>query len=440
MRGTRICFINFGVCLCLWARMVFSMEGALLKSTANHVVNVGRQRASEISSIPRCGLGGLSQNDHPIGSEFLPIPSKLDAVENNYLCREATFNETYRARKSLFASYSAVLGWPKKDNCYDTSLQIRAHEYGFFSMAHGLIKPMIVASMHQTALSFAPLTKWTAHNKKENQCRFSLGCFLAPFTQPCVGRGPRHDLRSQLPVARKIREMSNRTAEMGALFSFGRFVRVARAMAFAMEPVPRIRAMVEEARVAMGWTVNIGGEGGGPPVIGLHVRQGDSCSNAEMLTTKRECQNLTTHMPYVRRIARLYGANHVYLATDGGQRIFDETRHFSEEFTWYFLPDPMVEVAASRTDIRIEKQLAARKLDGYELGSRALRDMLLLAETDAIVGKFTSNLVRAALEVASGRRNYMLPFISLDASWCCNWGSRTGTVVHGSMRGERFHC
>ena len=54
-------------------------------------------------------------------------------------------------------------------------------------------------------------------------------------------------------------------------------------------------------------------------------------------------------------------------------------------------------------------------------------DALLLARCDVLVGKFTSGLFRAAYALASARRaGALVPFLSLDAPWCSDYGVPTG--------------
>lgn len=56
----------------------------------------------------------------------------------------------------------------------------------------------------------------------------------------------------------------------------------------------------------------------------------------------------------------------------------------------------------------------------------AALDVHLLARTHVLVGKFTSSLFRAAYALAAGQRGALLPFISLDAPWCSDFGVQSG--------------
>lgn len=64
-----------------------------------------------------------------------------------------------------------------------------------------------------------------------------------------------------------------------------------------------------------------------------------------------------------------------------------------------------------------------------------LVDLLLLAEGDLLVGKFTSNMDRLALSLMAAKKGGLVPYVSLDSKWCSDWGVRSGESKHG-----RFFC
>jgi hypothetical protein len=56
----------------------------------------------------------------------------------------------------------------------------------------------------------------------------------------------------------------------------------------------------------------------------------------------------------------------------------------------------------------------------------ATLEALLLARADAFVGKFSSNLFRAAFSLRAAHCDCQPAFISLDAPWCFDYGLREG--------------
>ena len=62
----------------------------------------------------------------------------------------------------------------------------------------------------------------------------------------------------------------------------------------------------------------------------------------------------------------------------------------------------------------------------YRMALLAALDAHLLARTHVLVGKFTSGLFRVAYSLGAARRGALLPFVSLDAPWCADYGIPAG--------------
>ena len=117
-----------------------------------------------------------------------------------------------------------------------------------------------------------------------------------------------------------------------------RFMDVARTIAFLMRPTDAIENLIEESKIELGW------ENDEYPVLGVHVRTGDSCNNdiktngrAQNDLMGRSCQGLDDYIPFIRNMTTMYGIKHIFLATDGGAEIHDATKKYPE-FTWFFSP------------------------------------------------------------------------------------------------------
>ena len=149
-------------------------------------------------------------------------------------------------------------------------------------------------------------------------------------------------------------------------------------------------------------------------------------------------------MPRVRSLAERYKTRTIFLATDG-KSVFNETARYGE-FEWLMLPRERFQPTGAGADKepRVEERIASGTLDGGVLALESLVDMLLLAETDVLVGKFTSNLFRTAVEVRAGRRGCVPPVVSLDAAWCFGpdqmGGYDSGEVLRGRFAGDTFAC
>jgi hypothetical protein len=250
-----------------------------------------------------------------------------------------------------------------------------------------------------------------------------------------------------------------------------------------------------------------------PLLIGVHLRAGDACAREALGRHNRSCEPLSAYLPAIRRLERAYGGQrpvYVYLATDdeaaaaearamghaagggraeqraaggrgGGQDASNvDSRSGAADgrgvgegggsgsggvrggATWLTLPDDEVRRKWARPKLshgrvgdilQVEVMLHMRLSDGYEDAMTVLVDLLLLAECDALVGKFSSNIDRIAYSMMAARRGAELargrgreqgsasagvgagaaaaptpklclpPYVSLDHPWCADFGS-----------------
>jgi hypothetical protein len=64
-------------------------------------------------------------------------------------------------------------------------------------------------------------------------------------------------------------------------------------------------------------------------------------------------------------------------------------------------------------------------------------DTFLLSMASVLIGKFTSNFFRTAIELRAARCNCVPQFVSLDAAWCCDFGAPAG---FNNKTGTTFIC
>ena len=83
-------------------------------------------------------------------------------------------------------------------------------------------------------------------------------------------------------------------------------------------------------------------------------------------------------------------------------------------------------------DFVLMKNREAAAATNMELAMLTTIDVMLLAQCDLFVGKFSSNYFRAAYELKSAGCDCAAPFESLDHAWCFDWleQQRFGNVTH----------
>ena len=81
------------------------------------------------------------------------------------------------------------------------------------------------------------------------------------------------------------------------------------------------------------------------------------------------------------------------------------------------------------------------QVDLFESAQHTLREVFLAADADGIVGKFTSNLDRIALALSAGRKQCVVPYVSLDVAWCSDYGIARNVSRHfRALPGGGFEC
>ena len=321
-------------------------------------------------------------------------------------------------------------------------------EFGFGSMMHSFVKVAWDAMDRNVPLVVRDRLLFY---QNRSRCEaMSLWCFFAPVGD-CPPPPP-YDV-NEITAFRDgvMRNYSGRdgpgpasqaaaTARLGLGPRLARLLSVGRTIHRLLRPSGRIEAMARAAAAEAGW--DFGQE---TRVLGLHVRHGDACSRRERRLKKRSCDPLSAYMPQVYALAARYGIRHVFLATDSPDVVAEALRDYSHNLTWHYLRNPQRRGVRKR---KIETQLQRGEIDGFLEGAYYLVDALLLAQTDVLVGKFTSNLLRIALELQVGRDRCVRPFASLDGSeWCFDFTpfpeddkyKFAGRVL---MKGqvERFSC
>lgn len=105
------------------------------------------------------------------------------------------------------------------------------------------------------------------------------------------------------------------------------------------------------------------------------------------------------------------------------------------QFKWFFLPG---QERGALKNASWTENLAKKKFDNFLEAQHTLVDISLMAEGDAFVGKFTSNIDRLVYALLVAKKQSLVPYVSLDSTWCMDHGQQAGTSFSGD--GGRFTC
>ena len=309
---------------------------------------------------------------------------------------------------------------------------------GFFSTLHGVLKPLAHAVRSGTALRTPSLAAFTGPS-----CRArDLSCFFERMEGELCGSGAQHnhlDLEDEGFVRDESFSLQGPKLIPVAFRSRGWFWYTSQLLSWVMRPNAALAADIKAALEAsrLGAALRRG------PVIGVHVRHGDACLARERRRMGRTCYSLERHLARVRGYARAHGIWTVYLATDS-EKVLDEARR-STEFQFLWLPNVTRQRA---TPARIIDRTVRRRVATGEthLSAReawqATVDVMLLAECALLVGQMTSTLFRTAISLRAAACDCVMPFASLDAPFCSDYGVRSGVVRAGAGAGANrsFWC
>jgi len=321
-----------------------------------------------------------------------------------------------------------MLAWPPRAHIEPASANMvfcssaartadRLHPSGFFSMVHGLVKPLIEALETRRGIT-SPLARLYTSPACATR---DLRCFFQPLSPKCDAAVNPIRIASRGPVtARRSRQEQGLPSRYERL---GWSWWISQLLAHVMRPSAAIEAQVVAELQTSGLAAALQE---GTRVVGVHVRQGDVCSAMESQRTRRSCSPLRD---YMREVARLDpAARTIYLCTDS-EDIIKQAKEYS---SYRFLYSTHVQRSTSSRppalwDTRVWAFYKWGKTDWtHGQAVDAIVDMLLLSRAHSFVGKFSSNFFRAAYSVHNAACDCIAPFISLDAPWCFDFGVEEG--------------
>ena len=289
---------------------------------------------------------------------------------------------------------------------------------GFFSTLHGALKPLAHAFREGKALLTPTLPAFTAPDCMSRD--------LACFFQPLGARAERQDaldLTDRLFVRSESYNLHGEDVIPSEFRGRGWFWWTSQLLSWLMRPSPLLGQEFQVALEETGLAKALR-EG---PVIGLHVRRGDACLKRERKRMGRECHSLDEHLARVAQYAANHGVKTVYLATDD-QQIIDEARRRAD---YRFLWMSNVERLRKRPLRILDRTVALRVRENATRLSqqdawRATIEVMLLAKCQVLVGQMSSTFFRTAISLRAAECDCAMPFVSLDAPFCFDYGVRSG--------------
>jgi hypothetical protein len=194
--------------------------------------------------------------------------------------------------------------------------------------------------------------------------------------------------------------------------------------------------------------------------IGVHVRRGDACHTNLYEKHNQDCVPTEVYGEVIQEIGEKYGSRRIFLASNGDLGLVEELRVLLPGYSIavqnitnrekYACCDPGVtNCTAPHVECRHVHDMLRHHMS-KERGdpSRGVEETFLtdivadivgLASCDFLVGTFTSQISRIALELSYFHKGYVVPFVSLDIAWC--WlGFNRGILQHRDGRYIEYGC
>jgi hypothetical protein len=143
-------------------------------------------------------------------------------------------------------------------------------------------------------------------------------------------------------------------------------------------------------------------------------------------------------MQQANLLRQKYNMTHIYLATDSEELL--ESSLVDKYPGWTFLYIKHTDRGGQRHDLSVDILLARGLLDGCEEARNSLLDILLLSDCDGFVGKFSGNMDRIVYSLMSARTGQLRPYVSLDNSWCFDFGVKSRPSGLNTSNQQMYFC
>ena len=183
---------------------------------------------------------------------------------------------------------------------------------------------------------------------------------------------------------------------------------MAHMLQFVMRPNLHLQRLVLAAKRAVGWV---------SPSLGVHIRRGDACEKGH----ERMCTGVMQLLPQIRTIYDRYKLRGVFLATDSASMV-RELKDAAPDMHWMVLEPfdrEQLNPASQFGDLPRMLQMRLGLYDRRILAESAFCDLLLLAQSDALAGQFSSHFFKTAFALATAEKGFVPPYVGWDGppSW-----------------------
>jgi len=151
-----------------------------------------------------------------------------------------------------------------------------------------------------------------------------------------------------------------------------------------------------------------------PGCIAVHVRAGDACWVADMLSSRAKCAEVHRYIERVKQMVEAVQPSSIFVSTDDSA-VLGTMRNIAPgvRVVTNHLADSMVLNSSLELDRRLMRNLVDRRY----VSEATLIDIMLLASCDSFVGSLDSQMSRVALMLMAVRLGRVPQFASVNNPW-----------------------
>jgi len=176
-------------------------------------------------------------------------------------------------------------------------------------------------------------------------------------------------------------------------------------LSYFMRPRAVVRSKLAAVKLALDFQ---------PGCIAVHVRAGDACWVADMLSSRAKCAEVHRYIELVKQMVEVVQPSSVFVSTDDSA-VLGTMRNIvpGVRVVTNHLADSMV----LNSSLELDRRLLRNLVDRRYVSEATLVDIMLLASCDSFVGSLDSQMSRVALMLMAVRLGRVPQFASVNNPW-----------------------
>ena len=172
-----------------------------------------------------------------------------------------------------------------------------------------------------------------------------------------------------------------------------------------MRPRAAVRSKLAAVKVALDFQ---------PGCIAVHVRAGDACWVADMLSSRAKCAEVHRYIDLVKQMVEVAQPSSIFVSTDDSA-VLGTMRNIAPGVR--VVTNHLSDSNVLNSSLELDRRLLRNLVDRRYVSESTLVDILLLASCDSFVGSLDSQMSRVALMLMAVRLGRVPQYASVNNPW-----------------------